>query len=265
MIINYDMMKWKEDHHGFSSWNGGLMSRRCERWNWMGRDSCRDFQLIFVTGFRALMIRHWHNVGRRHRRLISLVRATYTKTRQRLRTTAKGYQRRRGATEIVFYLKIKIFKKNSSLHLRERKQKQKRRKKKQFVQLTGKCFSAGWQFHAFIGDGQVLLFGTFLSSLTWSLTLAGVGSGFLHFSLFLIRRFADFDAIEAASTTADGYVANGRTATPVITSTRTGKWAVAWTRFRTSYCSIELFIVISLDGENINRKKKNYLTRRFRR
>lgn len=229
-------MKWwnKKEDHGFSSWNGGLMSRRCERWNWMGRDSCRDFQLIFVTGFRALMIRHWHNVGRRNRRLISLVRATDTKTRQRLCTTAKGYQRRCGATAIVFYLKI------IKKYIRKPKQK---RRKLQFVQFTGKCFSAGWQFHAFIRDGQVLLFGsTFLSALTWSLTLADVGSGFLHFSLFLIRRFTDFDAIEAASTTADGYVANGRTATPLITSTRTGKWAVAWTRFRTSYCSIELFI-----------------------
>jgi hypothetical protein len=108
----------------------------------------------------------------------------------------------------------------------------------------------------------VLLFGSFLNALT-SLAWACICRGFLHFSLFLIRRFTDFDSVESASTTADGDIANGRTATPLIASTRAGERAVARTRFWTSYYSIGFISLEKKEKRTV--KKKKYLRWRFRR
>lgn len=103
----------------------------------------------------------------------------------------------------------------------------------------------------------MLLFDALLDALN-SLAWAGIGSGFLRFGLFLIWRFTDFDSVETASTTADGDVANGRTATPLIASARAGERAVARTGFRTSYYIQFYFIFLEkkLKESKKNRKKK---------
>jgi hypothetical protein len=77
------------------------MGGGCERWHRMGCDSSRDFQLIFVTCFRSLVIRNRDNMGRCYCCWISLVGTTDTEGCQCLRTTAEGNQRRCGATAII--------------------------------------------------------------------------------------------------------------------------------------------------------------------
>lgn len=111
---------------------------------------------------------------------------------------------------------------------------------------TGKSFGTRRKFHALGGDGQMLLFDSirFVDWAAGRLTSCGAGwcagRQFLRFCFFFVRRFADFDAVESTSSTADGNITDRRTATPLIASAWTGERTITRTSFRTSSFKIVL-------------------------